>query len=615
MTEVVVAILDNLRYIDIEGTFQALCYVYKTEQDVTCRKQVLTMIEHLAGYNMQVWRQVGLGVQFTLATAIERLSSADRADRRRVLLAVWRQFLNSEITGTTTSADALTFSRAALPASKGLARVRESAINGLVDLLDRASSEADKREVLSSLWGAMRLPPQANCSNELCALVLSDAKRIVELLSKRVAGQPYQLIEHMENKLLHEYRWALKIAAADQDSFGCKELANNLASAILEFRDIVNADGQFVLYKTLVGFDCVFPHHWEDDKFDFDRDDQYRQRRAEQFVQSITVDNQDEWFSLIEQCAATKSNDIATFPTFAAFLGLLAKQKPDIAAGFVERANDDLLAFLPAFLNGLFESGASDTYLRIIETQLAKATHLSAIAVHLFEMRTEIPHVANRVARQGYLNWRQHRGDPLLGFGHQEPQRRPSTSRREILPPCPCIPERQERFTLDTRRLVYARGRTFFPSLSADQTELVLDNLLPTREFNDEIESVLSSIAQNHAEAVWNFLGRRLSHNREHQEESYEAIPYQARELGQQLSNDAQLAARIVRSWYRADDKFFRFRGARLLRIVFPDFPQAFANELSQLVAAGSDDDIGFVLDVLQCYEGCRDAWRDQGTH
>ena len=37
---------------------------------------------------------------------------------------------------------------------------------------------------------------------------------------------------------------------------------------------------------------------------------------------------------------------------------------------------------------------------------------------------------------------------------------------------------------------------------------------------------------------------------------------------------------------------------------MFPDFPPEFANQLSQLVAAGSDDDLGFVLGVLQCYEG-----------
>ena len=69
----------------------------------------------------------------------------------------------------------------------------------------------------------------------------------------------------------------------------------------------MNADGQFVQFKALVGFESVFPDHWEDDTFDFGRDEQYRQRRIEEFVELITVDNRDEWYSFIERCAATKT--------------------------------------------------------------------------------------------------------------------------------------------------------------------------------------------------------------------------------------------------------------------------------------------------------------------
>ena len=146
---------------------------------------------------------------------------------------------------------------------------------------------------------------------------------------------------------------------------------------------------------------------------------------------------------------------------------------------------------------------------------------------------------------------------------------------------------------------------TFFAKLSADHTELVLENLLMAPRIEHKLETVLSCVAEKHTEAVWNFLGRRLSNKREQEEqERYEAIPYQFHRLGKPLSTNAKSATEIVRSWYDADDTLFRFRGARLLSAVFPDFPPEFANQLSQLVAAGSDDDLGFVLSVLQCYEG-----------
>ena len=139
----------------------------------------------------------------------------------------------------------------------------------------------------------------------------------------------------------------------------------------------------------------MFPHHWENDTLDSNRDEQYRKQRIEEFVELITADNQDEWYSFIERCAATKSNDLATFPSFGAFITLLAKRKPLIAAGFLERGNDDGLKFLPAFLNGLYDSGAHDIYVRTINNQLEKGTHLAALALHLSTSKSSNPPIAS----------------------------------------------------------------------------------------------------------------------------------------------------------------------------------------------------------------------------
>jgi hypothetical protein len=181
----------------------------------------------------------------------------------------------------------------------------------------------------------------------------------------------------------------------------------------------------------------------------------------------------------------------------------------------------------------------------------------------------------------------------------------------------------------------------FFAKLSADHLEPVLENLLLAPRVDTQIEFILSSIAEKHTDAVWNFLGRRLNDKREQDEQArYEAIPYQFQQLGKQLSTNAQSAMRIVRSWYQADDKPFRFRGGRLLSIVlvlpgisanagenvprpvsrpvnpgipapktgraivFPDFSQPLAHALSELVAEGSHDDIGFALSILHNYRG-----------
>jgi hypothetical protein len=435
--------------------------------------------------------------------------------------------------------------------------------------------------------------------------VLSDATRIVVDLTHRTVEQSYQFLQHIEQLLLHEYRWALRIAARQQDSFGCRALANSLAGAILEFRDLVNADSQFVQFKTLVGFESVFPHHWEDDTFDFNRDEQYRQQRIDECVQLITADNQDEWYSFIEQCAATKSNDLATFPNFAAFIARLAKRKPTIAVRFLERANDDLLVFLPALLNGLFDSGARDIYVRTINNQLEKGTHLAALARHLSTSKSSSPTIVCVLLTKAISS-----GDAIaviecvaLAIKNHDQEHQPPVE-DFFLPAIEYLTTKHDPRWV-RRAWFMPECSAFFAKLSADHTELVLENLLMAPRIDHELETVLSCVAEKHTEAVWNFLGRRLSNKREQEEqERYEAIPYQFHRLGKPLSTNAKLATEIVRSWYHKDDTLFRFRGGRLLSAVFPDFPPVFANQLSQLVAAGSDDDIGFALDILQCYLG-----------
>ena len=338
VTTISVDILDTLRYIDSAGTFHALADIYKSEHNATERQHILTTMEHLAGYNTQVWQQVGPAVQVLLTDEIEGLGTDWRLGHRAILLTAWRQFLHTEVTGVaSTAVDTVTFSRGSISVGKEVKNIREKAINGLFEMLDHTPEHSERRTIITALWEATRLPFQTDYSTELCKLVLIDSKRIVEELTRRINGQPYDLLEHIEHELLNDYRQANAIAKSEDDSSGCIQLGKSLAESILQFRDALNADNQFVRYKTLVGFESVFPHNWDDASFDFSKDELYRQQLIEEYVEAITLDTQDDWYCLIERCAATKSNDMATFPIFGAFITRLAQVKPDIASRFFKR--------------------------------------------------------------------------------------------------------------------------------------------------------------------------------------------------------------------------------------------------------------------------------------
>lgn len=604
VTNVIVEIFDNFRYANIERTFSALCEVYWDEPDREVRKHIIDAAKRLAHYDLDVWRQVGPGVQLALVGIIERIDASDRAALRPLLITVWSEVLDSGISGTTWKANAVSIRSGALPVSEELKTVREKAMSGLFDLFGQSTTESQKRQVISALREATRVPTQAGYSNELLALTLTDAKRIVDFFGLHAAGQPYELLEHVEHDFLYDYRIARGLAQDETDRFACRSVAKDLMASIEAFRDKVNSDETFVRYKTLVGFESVFPPHWEDENFDFAEADTYRRERASEFIDAISDAIEDEWYGVIARCAATESDDLATFPVFSDFLYRLAKAKPAIASRYLNRTDDRVLNFLPAFLSGLSDSGSQADYQSTLTRHLADGKHLTAIARHFRKTSTLAVASVKEVLERAISS-----GDDIavmeclvLAIERHDPQQRPLVD-AVFVPAITYLTGRKDARWVNGAWFLET-GKTFFPALSAGQADLVLDNLLAFPKIEHHAERILVYIAQRHPEAVWRFFKQRLIRMREDKKERYEAFPYRFFGLEKPLADNVDLAVGAVRKWFRPDDPLFRFDGGRLLSTVFPLFPEPFANKLSDMAANGSDEDVGFVLGVLQNSKG-----------
>jgi ppGpp synthetase/RelA/SpoT-type nucleotidyltranferase len=572
----VVGIISDHRYVDVGATFRALGHIHQASDDADVRKEVDRSVEELARYDLDVWRQAGPAVQLALMSFIEELASEERNALWPLLHIVWRECLNTELRGTSWSAEAFTLSSGAIPAVDDLKTIRRSSIDGLIEFYDKAPNAGEKRSILSSLWTATRLPSQGNYSKDLCTIVVSDTKRIVDEIMTRAAAEPHEILEHVEGHLLFEHERAQQIASAADDRFGCKSLAEELHAAILNFRDAVNADPRFVRYKTLVGYESVMPPQWDDESFDYTHKTEYRRERIAEYVESLSGDTEDEWYDTIARCAATKSNDMATFPLFGEFLALLAKRKPEIAERFLLRANDDVLNFLPAFLEGLYESGNRAIYDQAVSRYLDAGAQLTALArqwrLSAVEDETRIKAILDKaIAREDDIAVMEcvvavitHHAEDLepLIANCFEPGLRYLTARNDA---------RWVNGVWFT-----TEAKTFFTRLSAATTELVLDNLISVPRLDTHAEWILAYIARGHAAAVWTFLGRRiLDQQRDRDSQGrYEAIPYRFHELPKVLSEDAASAVRVTRGLYTPDDTLFQFRGARLLSAMFPAFPR-----------------------------------------
>src|SRR4051812_39354896 len=104
-------------------------------------------------------------------------------------------------------------------------------------------------------------------------------------------------------------------------------------------------------YKTLVGYQSVFPPAWESDEFNYKEMHAYRGDRIKELVNEIDVSNADKWLETLIRCARTESNDLATFPSFGQFLNQLSEEKPDVILGYLDQLDSRLASVRPQTLS------------------------------------------------------------------------------------------------------------------------------------------------------------------------------------------------------------------------------------------------------------------------
>lgn len=608
VTRLVVEIISSVRYADVVGTLQLLMDLYRDESDERIHQQIVNVAKHLSEYDIGIYQKVGPQLRLALADYLGGLDESDIDAAWEVALAVWTESLQSDITGAKWTADSVLLRNGAVPVSPLLREIRDKAIASLFTAYDRSLDEARRTSVFAALDAATATPFQGNYSNELQRVTLESSTRVVEFAIDRASGMSYQFLQHLEHRFHHDYQRAEQLIEDPENRFESKTEAQSLAAAILKFRDTINADENFIRYKVLVGFESIYPPHWEKGReFDFRLAEEYRRAQAAQYIQQISSANEAEWFGLIARCAETRSQDLMTFPIFIDFLIQLAEHRPEVAERLLYAAPDKLRQFLAAFLQGFERSSRRDIYERTLERDLEDGRNLDGIARHLRGSKTSHPGTASRVLAR-------------------------SIETAAAAAVIECLIIAMERFGTDlisdsdhyiqeALRFLNARhdvrwiqeawflkaADPFYDGLSPRATDLLLENLISLRRIEFHAEAILGHIAARHLEKIWDYFGWRLERDAKDDadsEPSYEAVPFRFFGLEKQLSKDPQLALSKGVSWFAKSPRLFQFQGGRLLSSAFPDCTPAFAEALAQLIKTGEDAEANFALAILQNYQG-----------
>jgi ppGpp synthetase/RelA/SpoT-type nucleotidyltranferase len=596
-------ILDYLRYFDVEATFDAICILFAGAPNDQVRKRLLSSAETLSKHQLDIWKEAGPVVQLRLVEHVQRIAAKEIVPVRPVVMKVLGEVLKSELTGSSATYNAVTLHRGAAVPNDALEIARKGAINLLKGFLRDADSEGDRLSVVQTLARAMQ-PPYRGVSDALAKMILRDTVDIVDFYTEIAPGQSYELLEHLEHSLLWQYRHKGKSGAKEEDR-DLVALRAALTERIFAFRDAINTDRDFVIFKTLVGFESVFAPEWEADALDVEGRAAYHTARINDLVAEVTEGSADKWLSILSRCARADLNDGATFISFNRFLEELGKSKPAVLMSYLDRLDDRLAIFLPAMLGGLELGVGRESLHGKLRQWIADHRYVSQIlwyqryaaevdpqllesalntAVEAQDGAAVLRAIAVSVARHGDVD------GGLIS--------------RVFLPALRYLNEKGDtRWVNETA--VLPSNSSILQDLSPEQLDLVLAGLRARTHLEYREEEILNEIANGHPTKVVDFFGERLTAERKGIDgDRFEAIPYEFYLLQPALQKIPEYAVAAARKWFAEDNEYFVYRGGRLLANVFPAFTPEYERALQVLGERSARDDLEFLVQVLANYNG-----------
>lgn len=606
-----IEVLSGLRYLETPAVVDVLLWA-STQAEESVRKEATSALSGLAKYNLSVYygqgteagRGIGAAPQLSVIDTLEKKSDEELKTYFRGVLTLLEGLLSTSMESARWSSTAVTLSRAATPADGGVLSSRQRSIALLKKLYGLFEAKSQKLSIIRALNTAAQAQSTGAVNKAYADMISANAQEVLAFFAHIVKDEDLQIVQRLE----HDSYWIHYHSPSE-----------HVRSAALEVKAVIDANEEYAIYKTLIGFEGIFGD-WSkpkrDESFALGSQDS-RVKEARVIASRIADESLDVWRRRILTFAKTESNDMATFPVFYEFLAEVAGSYPAFALDLLTKDSDQLSKFLIPILRGLWDSEKRDELLPLIQRWVQEArpeesTFLYACAKlflstkdvdvellgKLLDKATELKDafVLRQVASVAITR-------SAMGEARSELKALflRALSRLTELKDANWV--REIWFQKEAKEMV--------AELSPKERSEVLKNLRLLPQIDYRAEDVLAVIAEREPRDVVEFLCARLYEPDEHSSAlaikegvEYEEIPFQFHKLQDALAGDPKMVVQKVFDCYRKDSLLFEFRGAKLLQVIFPQFPQSFQGALVRLVREGGDAELEFVTGVLRAYSG-----------
>lgn len=601
-------ILSYYRYVDPAKTFVAALALDDLAEAHDAAKSMIKLVEGLTKFNFHL-ADHGLGVQATLLDAIDHLGPEGWDTHRRLLTPMLGNMLSLEVSGTTHHSAKVEFKRGTLPESPQLKAIRARAVHLLKAIFNRAETDVQRLEALQAIRTATRAPMQGGYSDATQELIMRSTAEVIEFHTQILPGLSLELRQACEAWVNRLYLTYMELPDKMRAQPRLVEAQAPLIAAALGFRDAVNADPEYVIFKTLVGYESVFPPAWADRNFHYVEAEAYRRDVFPGLIDSVTDATAEAWLRRLDIFARVDGTDGATFTSFGKFLGQLAEAKPEIVLGYLPRLDGPLKTFLPGMLSGLLKSVLRPQTLAVMDQWIADGQNLALLA---WQQRVVDPFdegLLSRILQRAMaINDLATVTNVLIASADQF-DAHPGTLISEVFMPAIVFLEASGQYDWLRWRWTSWLGKGIVEALDEASAERLLQALVRCPELEHNCEYMVASVAKNFPIKVLRFFRERIQLAKSDAAPAdYEAVPFDPHTLRDalqaQLAKSPDVVLEEAQAWFRTDRLRFPYGGARLVVSIFPAVEGEMATYLMQIASEGDRGELSFLVALMEAYNG-----------
>lgn len=590
-------------YCDPVLTFGTLVRLFVNAATDVERKIWVDLADSFSKHDLEIWKSHGPAVPRLILDEIGKLEPVQVQAARDLLLKMLGNILSAELGGTSWNSMSVTIHQASVPVSDVLRTLRTEAITVLEGLLDQTEDDAACREILHELRNAGTTPYHGG-NDDLMRMVMEDGARAIAIERDRIGAWGLELRRWCETDALHcHYRFhALPPHLADNAELATAQIA--IVAELLALRDALNADPEFVLYKTLVGHDSVRPTAWDEHPFDPDATNAWRAACYPDIVDQIMDDTVAAWIERVRLYVAEPKSTGGELMPLADCLKLLGETKPGVAARFLDAMDEAFSPLLIALLLGIEASGQGAIAPSFIWRWIGQGRFLPNLAEYLRWQVVFEPDILIAVAARA-IEFAD--DDAVLGTLNTASRRFDPAPDQRLIDDVfmPLIG-----YLTDMRKPNWIFGAWGFhrgallSSLDESQAQRLLQSFVNVPEIDYRADQVLAVVADRFPALAFAFFETRMYRERDGSDHRFDPIPFQLHQLQGPLSREPAMLLDAARRWYAREPLYHEFRGGRLIGNVFPKLTPEVTASLAEVVKTGDRDDLAFVLKTLLAYDG-----------